>query len=371
MIYIVIIWYCIVVQVSAKSIKISEKSFPEEYFCYYISFKYDLNGDGWLSDDERKKVKEIDVGEYSEYRAGYEYPVVHTLKGIEYFPNLEVLTCSGNALKKLDVTKNKKLKKLYCSRNALHKLNIKENKKLKIIGCARNEIKKLDLRQNREVECVYCYDNKIRSIDVSKNRKLKELEISENKLRKLDVTMLRRLEILTCAENKLSELNVSKNKRLDFLACNSNRIEKLNLKKNKSLTTLYCYDNKLLGLDLSNNHMLEYLFCYKNQMVTGNVKLPYSQFEKEETNPQKQTICVKKIGKHYYIPLKGVNRTNVITNLSAGKITDKGIWLTGKKIPKKITYEYNMFTDGENMTKVEIKVKKMVTRKRKRKGDSK
>ena len=98
-------------------------------------------------------------------------------------------------------------------------------------------------------------------------------------------------------------------------------------------------------LDLSNNRLLSYLFCENNQLVTG-------------ISPQKKTVKVKKIGKYYYIPLKGVNRTNVITDLSDGKITEKGIRLEGKEIPKKITYEYNMFTDGEEKTKVEIRVKK-------------
>ena len=73
---------------------------------------------------------------------------------------------------------------------------------------------------------------------------------------------------------------------------------------------------------------------------------------------QKRTIKVKKIGKYYYVPVKDFNQTNVVTELSAGKITDKGIQLKGKKIPKKITYQYNMFNDGDQKTKVTITVKK-------------
>jgi len=124
---------------------------------------------------------------------------------------------------------------------------------------------------------------------------------------------------------------------LDYLACSNNNIKKLNLR---------------------NNHFLAYLYCRNNCLVVGNIKLSYHQLRDTEYVPQKRTIRLKKIGKYYYVPLKGIQQTNEITKLSAGKITDKGIWLTGKKVPKKITYEYNMFTDGENMTKEEIKVKK-------------
>ena len=350
--------YCQKGEGKAASVKLNEKNFPEFYFRHYIGMLYDENGDGELSDAERTKVTEIDVGRFSDYRATYEYPAVRTLKGIEYFPDLEILSCYSNALIKLDVSKNKKLKELYCASNAIEKLNVKSNKKLKLLSCSYNEIEEINVKSNKELECLYCSYNGIKKVNVNINKKLKVLEVAGNKLKRLDVTGLKKLERLSCIENKLSKLNVTKNSKLTFLACSSNKIKKLNLQKNKLLDTLYCYDNQLSKLDLSKNRMLQYLYCKENQLVTGNLKISRTQFESVEDSPQKQTIRAKKKGKYYFIPIKGINRTNEITNLSAGVITEKGIRLKGKKLPKKITYEYNMFTDGEEKTKVEIKVKK-------------
>ena len=129
MILFVAVLYCQRIEGRAASVKLNEKNFPEFFFRYYIGVLYDENEDGELSDAERAKVTEIDVGEYSDYRATYEYPAVQTLKGIEYFPNLEILSCYSNALSKLDVSKNKKLKELYCSSNALKRLNLRLNLK--------------------------------------------------------------------------------------------------------------------------------------------------------------------------------------------------------------------------------------------------
>ena len=127
---------------------------------------------------------------------------------------------------------------------------------------------------------------------------------------------------------------------------------------NKQLDILYCFNNQLTELDLSNNTLLRYLYCKNNHLTTGNVKISRTQLENATFSPQKKTIRAKKIGKYYYIPLQGVNRTNEIVKLSTGTMTERGIRLKGKKLPKKITYEYNMFTDGKEMTKVEIRVKK-------------
>lgn len=349
----------------AASVKLNAKNFPEVYFRHYIGMLYDENGDGELSDAERAKVTEIDVGRFSDYRATYEYPSVQTLKGIEYFPNLEILSCYSNALRKLDVSKNRKLKELNCSSNAIKSLNVKNNKKLKKLICNYNEIKRLNVKNNKELRRLYCSENKLKSIDISNNRKLEDLEVAANGLKEMDVSRLKELKRLSCIENEISKLDVSKNSKLSLLACSRNEIEKLNLKQNKLLDTLYCYDNQLTKLDLSRNRMLQYLYCKGNHLVTGSLKISRTQFEIAEVYPQKQTIRAKRIGKRTYIPLTGVTRTNEITHLSTGVVTERGIRLNGKKLPKKITYEYNMFTDGEEMTEVEIKVKKERKRKNK------
>ena len=109
---------------------------------------------------------------------------------------------------------------------------------------------------------------------------------------------------------------------------------------------------------MKNNKKLQILACEKNQIVTGNCKISSSQIETLTTSKQKKTIQVKKVNGQYLVPLDGITKTNAIKELSAGRVTSKGILLSGNKIPNEITYQYNMFTDGTHMTKVVLKLKK-------------
>ena len=209
------------------------------------------------------------------------------MNGIEYFPKLKKLDCTQCGLRALNVSGNKELEELNCSDNYLEELNVKKNKKLKDLFCSDNMLKKLELKKLSNLKEICCGGNQLKKLDVTHNKKLITLE---------------------CDRNKLTFLNVSKNKQLDYLHCGDNRIRKL---------------------DLSKNRLLQTFRCDGNRMITGNVKLSRTQLERCEAASQKATIRRKKIGKYYYLPLQGVLRTNVISNLSYGKITSKGI--RGKK----------------------------------------
>lgn len=323
--------------VNAASVNINSKNFPDRFFRQYVKMSFDKNEDGRLSGKEIEKITEIDVGGDSDYQLGYEYPAPTTLKGIGHFSNL---------------------KYIYCSSCDLNKLDISHNRKLKFLNCMNNNLKTLDVSKNRKLKELYCDSNKLKKLQITENTALEVLSVSKNKIRNMDTSKLTKLEKLYVEYNKLRRLNVTQNKKLILLNCNGNKLRKLNVKKNKSLDFLACAGNKLRSLNLSKNKLLQYFFCYDNQLLTGNVKLAASQLDTYEVSKQKRTVKIKKIGKNYYVPLAGVNRTNVIKNLSTGKITRRGIHLSRKKIPSKITYEYNMFTDGKIKTEVEIKVKR-------------
>lgn len=128
---------------------------------------------------------------------------IASLKGIEHFPALQELNCSGNQLTELDLSNNPALIKLYCS------------------------------------------DNKIAELDLSKNPAL---------------------EVLLGNRNYLEKLNLLNNIELRKLELDSNRLTELDLSRNTMLRVLQCYDNKLTGLDLSNNIMLEKLDCTLNYL---------------------------------------------------------------------------------------------------------
>ena len=102
-------------------VRIDEGNFPDPVFIRDVR-KFDLNGDGWLSEGEIAKVEEIDINTKFIYLP--EVPPVsrakiHNLQGIEYFTSLETLYAEHNSLTELDISHNKRLTTLYCYDNNL------------------------------------------------------------------------------------------------------------------------------------------------------------------------------------------------------------------------------------------------------------
>lgn len=78
---------------------------PDAAFRAWILNPANLNGagqDGTLTEDELQAVTAMDVSNQG----------IASLKGIEYFTNLESLNCRGNQLTQLDVNANRQLKNL-------------------------------------------------------------------------------------------------------------------------------------------------------------------------------------------------------------------------------------------------------------------
>lgn len=342
-----------------NKIKIDKEHFGDEYFRYYVGFTFDKDEDGYLSEEERRSITKIDVGEDSMYQLEYEYPAVKTLKGIEYFTNITELDCSDSELSKLDISQNTKLQKLNCSMNVLENLNIKNNKQIKELYCNDNYINKLNLTENPQIKILdYSGNKNIQVKGADKLKKLTRLSANRTEIDKINISYYKNLKVLECNDNNLSKLNLKKNKKLQSLYCSGNKLKRLNLSKNKNLTMLACKKNQIKKLNLSHNRKLQFLYCSGNRMVTGNVRLGSIPLECVDTSIQKAEIRALKVKGGYLIPIKGVNKTSVITKLSKGKVTGKGILIKGKKVPKRITYQYNMFIDGDKNTKVRIKVKR-------------
>ena len=101
------------------------------------------------------------------------------------FPYLDFLKCSGNYLKKLDLSNNRFLRELNCSNNDLRKLDLSKNNNLERLNCSRNDLRKLDISNNNNLELLNCSWNSLELLDLSKNNFLVKLYCSSNALKRI------------------------------------------------------------------------------------------------------------------------------------------------------------------------------------------
>ena len=289
--------------------------FEDANFKAYCVENFDKDGDGEISMAEANAVTEINVNT----------EIVASLKGIEYFENLQSLTCrlqwsqastysNGerhyynanneeifSLLTSLDVSNNTALTTLDCSFNQLTSLDVSHCAALTSLDCDSNQLTSLDVSHCAALTCLRCYSNQLISLDVSNNTALAELRCYSNKLTSLDISQNCKLNYLYCANNllqsldvsrnaaltslicynnQLASLDVSKNTALYYLDCGANQLTSLDVNLNTALIDLRCYDNQLTSLDVSKNILLSKgLYCYNNQLtslnVSNNTKLNY------------------------------------------------------------------------------------------------
>ena len=266
----------------AESITINETNFPDENFRNWI-LSQEYGQDGVLTDDEIADVMSIRVNDKN----------IQSLKGIEYFTELEYLFCQGNQLKSLDLSKNTKLTYLNCGGNQLTSLDLS--------GCtAMTEL--------------WCFENQLTSLGISKCTALTKLFCYKNQLTSLDISACTALESMNCSSNQLTSLDVLRCSGLQLLNCSNNLLTSLDLSNNTVLESLQCYDNKLTSLNVTNTALV-YIGCYRNQLNSTAM----SAF----VNGLPQITCGKEWDGLMYI-VENENEGNVMTPTQVATATAKG-----------------------------------------------
>ena len=262
-----------------RLIPVNERTFPDKNFRQIV-----IDGLGNLLTEEILSKS---------YRFRINQRLIYDLTGIEYFTEMEELSCYSNYLTSLDLSKNTKLKYLNCDGNNFTSLDLSKNTKLKELSCAYTDLTSLDLSKNTDLEVLdcshmynltdldvskntalttlVCPENDFTSLDVSMNTKLETLDCSDNKITSLDLSKNVKLKTLTCQNNEITDLDLSKNILLEELDCNYNQLETLYFPNNALLKVVDCRYNKIRSLDLSNATDLQYLYCYNNELVLLDV----------------------------------------------------------------------------------------------------
>ena len=270
---------CVLASISMQADKteINEQNFPDKNFRNYVlSTAVDRNQNNILDDDEILRVTNIDV-----HQKG-----IVSLKGIEYFTELQKLTCYQNNLTELDLSACTKLDFLNCASNKLTSLNLSGCAKLEWIRCDGNQLPELDVSACTELDTLVCSANKISTLDVSACTKLDYLNCQYINISKLDVSNNTELVTLYCDMNHLTELDLSKNTKLEVCTCSGNGMTKLILSKDNVLNYLGCSTNKLYGAAME--HIVENL---NYQQQGGSLDV----FNAENKDLERNVITTKQV----------------------------------------------------------------------------
>ncbi len=250
---------------------------------------FDKNNDGKIQLSEAAEVTDLNITGNG----------ITSLKGIEYFVNLEKLNCSRNSLSWLDVSHNLKLKELLCFSNKLEALDVSMLQDLEVLDCNANRLSAIDVTHNLELVNLNCGMNSggmsahdgIREIDVTNNTKLEVLDVYYTNLSELDVTNNKKLKYLNIGHSchtrwdltPIEEIDLSHNPDLEYFNCMSSNVRKSDIEfgfdfdfgmnkvdvtHNTKLKYLITYGNpKVKEIDLSNNPQLKYLNVSWNDLT--------------------------------------------------------------------------------------------------------
>lgn len=114
-----------------------------------------------------------------------DYRNISDLTGIEYFHNLQRISCFGNHLRTLNLNNNTSLFEVFCTSNQLTSLNVENCVNLKHLYCDDNQLVTLDVRRNKNLEILRVESNNLKVIDISNNPKIDTLTYINNPLEKI------------------------------------------------------------------------------------------------------------------------------------------------------------------------------------------
>jgi hypothetical protein len=176
-------------------IPIDEAHFPDDNFRAYVKEeKDDRPADGRL-DQQEANVFSSDKTNKSTYYVTIDVTGrdISSLKGIEYFPNLEVLDITRNNITELDVSPFKYLLKLITTSNPLKSLDVTKSPQLRSLRCDYNQLTRLDLSKSDSLIFLNCTNNLLTYLDFSHCNELWEICMGGNRI---DTWMTETLESL-------------------------------------------------------------------------------------------------------------------------------------------------------------------------------
>lgn len=143
---------------------------------------------------------------------------IHSLDGIELFPNLVILICSENPISRLDLRHNPKLKQIVAIETPLRSLDVSHNTELKVLNISFHQLRKLDVSHNTQLEELLCiFAPGITTLDLSHNPNLRTLYIRQTNIQLVDLRCNNTFHALHALETPLEYIVVSPQHNLDSI----------------------------------------------------------------------------------------------------------------------------------------------------------
>ncbi len=233
--------------------------FGDKGFEAYCLRNYDMNFDNRISIGEALEIRTIS------YRP-YFYSSEASLKGIEYFQNLEFLSVADCAFQTIDLSNNHSLKELSIPYDTSIS-TLKLNNELEYLTIVKSSCSNLNESISGCTALVYlkCSNNQLSTLDVSNNIALTRLECNNNQLTTLDISHNSALEYLDCSHNQLSTLDLDC-PLLEYLNVYDNQLTSIDI-SSSPLCVVDRDKNPIKSLDYSNNTKLTFWNWYESERL--------------------------------------------------------------------------------------------------------
>ncbi|MBP5492957.1 MAG: DUF4214 domain-containing protein [Clostridiales bacterium] len=276
---------------------IDETTFPDANFRSFVSAKFDKDSSGTLSASEIDAVKIMNCSDMD----------ISDLTGIEFFVEVEDMSCANTQVTKLDVSANMKLRELLCCNCNLTSLSMNANPDLIYLDCTGNSLTEIDisacplikellhddpmLASGTDRSCVRGYGSDVRAlfVDVDVVVFTSDADIVINEINFPDA-VFRNLISKFDSDNSLA-FNPDELDAVTTIDCSEKSITDLKgIEFFTNLEKLQCFSNQLTYLDISKNKELYFLSCYDNPMTNLVIE------------SQKLSLLLKE---HPLVPLSG------------------------------------------------------------------
>ena len=197
---------------------------------------------------------------YSPYYSKINSIDVSNVSELEFFKIKLFEEGANSKLKKLDFSKNKKLRHVIVNgTKALEEITFNED--CKSIGLYNTSVKELDFKLLKKLEDFSYWNGPLESIDLSNNTNLDQVWIKNANIKTVDIKKLKKLKYFIYRSGPLEEIDIS---------------------NNSDLKTVKVFDSNVKVLDVSNNPKLERIEVDEGTEIIGETNAEIKYWTKED-----------------------------------------------------------------------------------------